>query len=296
MAIKFSAAPQKAELSLRQMLHKHIQYVEEERDPANLNASTVTWQEREFCAREPIIRRQLKIPLRKKRITTAEAVTFEWGRETERRVQRWFRDMGMAVGDWKCAHKPCGKLHRWQTQPKACGTCGGESFIYEERRAYSKLSGIGCGLDLVLNVGKPKLRLLEVKSLDKDKFKDLAGPYAEHKIRTQLYLRCIDESEDPQLKDIATDAAKILYVSKGGYGTMAPDMLTWDFQDGKFSPFKEYVIERSDERTDALVARARAAWEALQGGAMPERICSSLSSPRAQDCPAAQACFNAKGW
>lgn len=292
-----SAVPTKP-VSIRELLHQHLRREDSRRHAYHLHASDITSDRQAFCAREAVLSYRLHLTPRTERVDTATAVTWDWGRRTEERVREWFADMGRLVGDWQCRHAPCRKLFKWCTRPKQCPVCKGESFQYEEHRAVSAVSGIGYGPDLFVNMDLPKLRHIEVKSIDKEKFKDLLMPLSEHRERTLLGLRCMAESEDPAFQQVDTERADILYVSKGGYGTTAPEMAHWAFWDGKFSPFKTYAVLRNDAEVEDRVQTGKIAVAGLNGGPVPPRLtsCTGLASPRAQACPAADACYSAKGW
>jgi len=283
----------KPPVSLQEALHKHLKRTDIERPPWRLHGSSITRQEKAFCGREVLIKHKLG-KRDTEHVATSMAVTWRWGRMVESEVRRLFAEMGMAVGDWQCTYTKCKHVVRWSKQPAECPKCGGERFTYEELRAISPYSGIGCGLDLLLNRGEPKLTLVEVKSIDKDKFADLKGPLGEHKLRMQLYLRCIAESGQPELEKINTQRGVVLYVTKGGYGTMVDNSAWTDAVKEKFSPFKEYPVERMDKDTDALVEAARATKLALEGkGPVPERICATYGVKRAQGCSVVGPCFKA---
>lgn len=283
--------------TLREALHKHLRRVDLERPAVNLHASDVTREEAEFCPRAPTIKVRNKVPPSKREVITSMAVTWEWGRLVEQQVREWFAEMGMAVGDWECRHDPCGRMFTWQKRPKVCRGCGGVAFKYHERRAISAVSGIGCGIDLLVDYGENLLRLVEVKSIDKEKFAELAMAKAEHKLRTQLYLRCMAESDDPVWERVNRTRARVLYVTKGGFGVKTPEMGSWSFADGGFSPFKEYVIDRDDAEVEYLVQRAMQARIGMSGGAIPDKIAAckgGLASKRAQLCDVNMQCFKMK--
>ncbi|MCA1777753.1 MAG: hypothetical protein LC676_19750 [Loktanella sp.] len=85
--------------------------------------------------------------------------------------------------------------------------------------------------------------------------------------------------------------ATILYTTKGGYGTLCADVKKWGLPED-FSPFKEYDITRDDAETDDLALRARTVKEFRAGlVGMPEGICSTAFSQRAQECPLKGVCF-----
>lgn len=274
--------------SLRVALHQHLRRMDYPRDARNFHASDITREDPEYCPREAAIRVLQKVDIPPTKVTTSMAVTWDWGRLVEARVRDWFADMGMTVGDWECRHEPCKRRFKWQKRPKLCHGCGGRSFEYLERRVISAVSGISCGVDLLLDYGEARLRAVEIKSIDKEKFADLKLAKSEHRARTQVYLRCMAESEDKIWGRVNQQRARVLYVTKGGYGTKDAEMSNWDFADGGFSPFKEFVIERDDAAVEHLIQKAMAAREGMRGGELPDRLpeCKSgMASKRASACP-----------
>ena len=283
-------------VNIRRLLHEHIRYTEFERDAGNFHASDVTREDPAWCARSAVLKKKTGYVGKPQYVQTSMAVTWEWGRMTETRVRDWFAAMGMLVGDWQCSHKPCRQLHAWTKKPKVCA-CGGEAFDYRERRAISQESGVSCGLDLLLDVGRPQLILGEVKSIDKEKFKELAGPKAEHRLRTRIYLKAIAESGDERLARINPHEGFVLYVSKGGFGVQTEEMHDWPFPDGKFSPFKSYWVKRADDEVEYLTDQVRAARDALLGnGPIPPRTCPTHLCQRAQQCGVMKTCFSSDNW
>ena len=272
--------------SLRDLLHAHISRKDEERPPWNLHASDIT-KEDGFCGRYPVLMKMHQLPLPKKPVTTSMAVTWEWGRLVEARVINWFAEMGLAHGDWQCAHFGCGATHTWRTKPTACYTCNGKAFRYIEPRAKSEWSGASSGLDMLVRMpNRPLLVFTEIKSIDAEKFKGVLAPLAEHRVRTMLSLRNIAESDDPRMKEVDNQVAFTLYVSKGGYGTKTAMV------EGGFTPFREFQITRNDLAIEHFAKNSRAAYLALKGeGPMPDRLCTHHSDGKAQRCPAMGVCF-----
>ena len=172
-------------------------------------------------------------------------------------VVQAFADMKKAIGHWRC--RACNHLHEFQLRPWACAACGVEGWPSRRRRSGSRApsaarraASISCS-----RLGEPKLRAIEIKTIDKDMFKDkhtkkeLVAPLAEHKLRTAFYLRIIAESDHPWASMVSTDAATILYVSKGGYGCQDPTLKTWGLKE-QFTPFKEFTIKRDDKMVESL--------------------------------------------
>lgn len=291
MAISFlkKAKELMPDRSVKYLLHKHLSGFDPARSLQVVHASELT-KEEGFCPRFYAIADEVSFKGKDRWLTTSEAVTFAMGRDLENRVVNAFADMGKAICHWKCV--ACGKLHQFQKRPLKCETCGVGTLEPKEVRFQSAETGASCGVDMLLALGEPKLRPVELKTMDKEQFKALQAPLAEHKWRTNLYMRIIEESDHSWSSMVATDKATILYVSKGGYGCSDPELAKWGLTE-KFSPFKEYEISRDDAATDDLALRAKVVKHYREGlHGMPHGICSTAMSKRAAKCPLRSQCFS----
>lgn len=275
--------------SPRYQLHRHLSGPEPARSLKRLHASELT-KEGGICPRFYALADVTHFKPKDKWLTTSEQVTYHMGRVLQDSVVGWFADMNKAWCHWKCV--ACGTQHDFQLRPIQCKTCGCRKFDPIEVRFESAECGASCGVDMLLIRQGGNMRVHELKTMDKDQFKDLKAPLAEHRWRTNLYLRLIAESENPWAKSIDTTTATILYISKGGYGCSAPDLKDQGLSD-KFSPFKEYTVERDDKETDVLVRRASAVKKFRAGAkGMPFGVCATAMDKRALACPLRAACFS----
>lgn len=293
MALKILKALKKKH-SIKLMIHSRMAGYEEPRSHNPLHASDLM-KDLEFCPREHAF---LDMDLAKKKgsyIGTSLQITFQHGRDMENRLRNeWLRDV--AVGYWKCG--VCSHKHStFGNAPKIkCPTCGwGHQWNYDEVRFASPHSGIEGGLDLLVDVGEPKLRILEVKSMDKDMFKDLKAPLAEHRFRTSLYLRLAEESHLSISDRVNISEAHIIYVSKS-FGFKDESMKEAGISDAPFSPFKEFVIPRDDTLVTTSVNKSVVlkAWRDKPEIGLPCQICHNGLTKRAQQCTANFPCWNGK--
>lgn len=301
MALKFITKPVQKSTGLRKLLHRQFSTQEPGRPITRVHASDITYSSHPFCPRERAYLHQNKKKPPMQRLSTSEHMTFGIGHAVEDLIIAGFIENGMAIGDWKCEH--CGKFFRFCKQPPKCDGCGDRRLKYVEVRVTSPITGVSCGIDLVLDFpGDAKHTIVEIKSMDKDQFKQLIAPLAEHQTRSKLYLRSIAEAQgqDDQLFTnlLRTDRAFILYSTKGGYGTACEEVPTWDFWDAAFSPFKDFIIERDDASLDGVVAPAlefKLWYDAFKAGDteldLPARICSSSMDKRAKSCSCLSPCF-----
>lgn len=275
--------------SVKFLLHQHLSGFDKARSLKTIHASELTKPEG-LCPRFYALADKTGFKGKDRWLTTSEAVTFGMGRDLERNVVNWFADMGKAVCHWKCLS--CGRVHEFQMRPPKCEVCGVKKFEPKEVRFESAVTGASCGVDMLLALGEPKLRPVELKTMDKDEFKALKAPLAEHRWRTNLYLRIIAESDHSWSNLVSSEIATVFYVSKGGYGCSDPDLAKWGLSD-KFSPFKEFEVKRKDADTDEIAFRSKVVTDFRKGLAgMPCGICETAMSKRAQGCPLKTACFS----
>lgn len=304
LVFKKSSLPQgilqslKRDYSIKNLIHSSLAGWEKPRPHGVIHASDLM-KPKEFCPREwafldlGVIKKQGEF------LGTAMRITFDHGRDMEYRLRNeWIRDY--AVGYWKCG--VCGHVHeKFGKEPKIpCPKCKwGHQWEYHEVRLMDKESGISGGIDLFVDVGAKKLKLVEIKSMDKDEHKTLAAPLAEHKFRTALYLKLADHSGLPESDRIDQQEAVILYVSKS-FGFKDESLAAAGIKDSPFSPFKEFPIQRNDALVETAVAKATALtkWRTLGGvqgeSGLPCGVCSSALSKRATQCGAVTACFSGK--
>lgn len=294
MGIKFiqNKAEFKPTHSLTSLLHEHLTDFDTHRGVERLHASELTKPEG-FCPRFFILAHHNKKLLRDRWLTAPEAVTFKMGRDLQDSVVHWFADMkpSRAIGDWLCYG--CKTLHQFCKRPAKC-ECGCDSFKPEEVRFISYATGASCGIDMMADMGNPLLTITEIKTMDKDMFKDLKAPLAEHRERTNLYLRLVADSTHPLKDKVNTTQARILYVAKS-FGTLQKDKLKSLNIAGAFSPFKEYIVDRDDSLTDHLMERAAIVklWKDKVIG-MPSGLCATSFDKRAGSCPGVKDCFSGK--
>lgn len=275
--------------SLKFQLHNHLTGPQPARPLKNIHASALTKPDG-FCPRYYALHDAKKVKPKDEWLSAADIVTFEMGNDLQDRVVHAFADMGKAIGHWMCLG--CEKVQEFCHRPSHCPSCGCKAFKPKEVRFQSAVNGASCGVDMLLKEsGSPKLRAIEIKTMGKDQFKELLAPLAEHRLRTNLYLRLIDESDHNWASLVSTDHAKILYVCKAGY-TADPELAKWGLSD-KFSPFKEYTIKRLDTATDAICVRSKVVKDYRDGVVgMPCGICKTAMVKRAQFCSMKGPCFS----
>ncbi len=291
MGMKFLAKAKKpdAASSIKFMLHQHLNGPESARGLKNVHASEVTKPEG-ICARAYALSDVTKQKPGNVWLTTSENLTYRLGRIMQDETIKDFADMGKAVCHWRCVS--CKYLHQFTSRPFACDKCKVTAFVPEEVRFESAVTGVSCGVDMLLMMGDSKLRPVEIKTMAADQFKALAAPLGEHRLRTNLYLRIIAESAQPWANLVATERANVLYISKSAYGCADPQLKEWGLKES-FSPFKEFWVERNDDETTALLAAAIKVKMFRDGQlAMPKGVCPTALTKRACGCAFKGPCFS----
>ncbi len=272
-------------LRVTNLLIDGIGATKETRTVHELHASDLTKQDPLFCPREMVLMRELGVsrPLSWMHYAHAMRMTWDQGHDMQWRINNeYLRDY--MVGDWHCLR--CDERLEWCTAPLDQGCIDPEGgyhghHLWEYREpVFHHPSGFSGSLDGIVRFSKEKQRMLEVKIMAPEEFKGLKAPLAEHRVRTQLYLRMLAESEDVRTHMLDTSEAHVLYVSRA-YG--AKNEL------GKVSPFREYIVKRDDAQVERYVHMANAV-----SGDMPEGICSSALVGRAEKCPVAKPCWSGK--
>lgn len=295
MALKLIKALQK-EVSIKHLVHKALAGMEDPRPHSTIHASDL-FKSKEFCPRE---RAFMDLGLAKAKpefVGTALKMTFDHGRSMEYRFRNeWIRNL--MVGYWKCG--VCGNDHpSFGKAPKInCPKCGwGHQWEYDEVRPEDPESGVSGGVDGLLDVGMKSLWMFELKSMDKDEFRKLAAPLAEHRVRTALYLYLMEKSEVQDLRRVNTKQGTVVYVSKS-YGFKDDSLKEARISDAPFSAIKEFVVNRDDSLFEYELGKAKALNEWRKGhkdGSMkglPCGVCHNAFTQRAQHCSAAGPCFS----
>lgn len=277
--------------TLKFQLHKYLSTFDPHRGTSTIHASELT-KEGGICPRFYAIDSLLEGSLPDRSTTTSENATWEIGRMWQDKLVHYLSDIGIAVTHWRCDNGNCKLEYEYGTRPAECVQCGCTSFTPFEPRFLSTKCGASCGVDTLVDFGEPLLDIVEIKTMDPAEFKKLAAPLAEHRLRTNFYMRLVAESDDPWAKRINKKKARIFYTSKGGYGAQDIEVKSWGLGES-FSPFKEFIVDRDDKQTNGMWERAKVAFDFRQKKiGMPTGLCSTAFEGRAQTCPRRKACFS----
>jgi hypothetical protein len=276
---------------LKELLSKSVGGMEDARSVDELHASDLTRSDPEFCPREVVLMRLLGVTRKAQYVQESMRVTWDEGRDKQWRVNNVYLREYM-VGGWKCVR--CDERVEWGRDPEMTGKGSPECHDGKAHRweyvepEFRHPSGFTGSIDGIVQFNSSKLRPLEIKIIKGESaikssapdFRSLVAPLAEHRVRTQLYLRLIAESPDERTSTIDTSQAHVLYVMRG-HGLKG--------EDGRISPFKDYVVKRDDPAVERYVRMAYAV-----SGDMPSGVCSSALCPRATKCPVVKECFSGK--
>ena len=272
--------------SLKYRLHGSMARWEKARDVRVIHASDITREE--FCPREfAFLDITGKAP-KGQFVGTSLRATFDLGCALQNKLnQDWGKRW--CIGTWVC--DVCGQEHTFQHCPEKCDACGRTSFMYKEEQFISDEFGYSGSIDFIFDYAKiMKYRIVEVKTIVKDDFKDLKAPLAEHADRTKLYMHLVDGCDDPRSEMIDTDTAIILYICKG-YGCLDKTLKDQHIADSPFTPFKEFFIKRDDKVLTGFLKKAKAINTFRAGGKIPEGECSTLFCKRAKICVVKKECW-----
>jgi hypothetical protein len=277
--LKTSLGDKLKRASITELLSQRLSGPEPARSHKVVHVSMLT-REDGFCPREFALLDACGQSLPHEYVSMPRRVAFDTGNALADLVRnKWLADD--VVGDWVCAL--CKSVSRFCKRPKApCQICKANRWLYSEPRFVDPASNVVGSIDLFIDVGLGKHSLVEVKTIDKDAFSDLAGPYAEHRIRTQVYLRLIERSGSPYADRINTEYGIVLYISKG-YGKKVGGVIT---------PFKEFTVQADPEAADKMFESGEALFQFRAGGPMPEGICPNSFVRRAKSCPVIKQCFS----
>ncbi len=279
--LKKAVAKKEEKVSLVNLLDSKLAGFETARSHKTVHISMLS-RDDGFCAREYALLDATGKKRKDEYVAMPRRVAYDTGNALSHLVRnRWLRDD--VVGDWKCL--VCKNGVAFSKRPKThCLNCKSKLWDYSEPTFIDPATKATGSIDFFIDLQHGKHYLVEVKTMDKDEFAELAGPYAEHRIRTQLYLRLVERSHSPHAAKIDTSLGLVLYISKG-YGKKVNDKIT---------PFKEFLVRADTATADAKFAAGEALQIFRNGGPMPEGICPNSFGKRAKVCPVIQECWSGK--
>ena len=200
------------------------------------------------CLREIILGH--KLGMRKYEYVDANgSVIFDIGNELHRVVQNHSRYLGDKIyGRWKCL--ACNTILNKQLMPKPpeCTVCGANhnAIQYEEKFLYIKWLTAHPDAYVMSPTTKKHLIVGEIKTIDKDAFKDLVAPIADHVYQVNGYMllsEIISKQEHWEIP-FNSDEAYIYYFSKGHAGRQN-------------YPVKIFTIKKQKAIVEDIIARVK---------------------------------------
>lgn len=231
-------------------------------------------------------------------VTGSDRLVWAIGRAVERHVRTQFikaRQFGGIYGRWTCdnpksaADPTCratgfiGKVGIHDAAARC--TCGGRLDTYNEPSLWDDDNGFVGNPDLTFALDGLFV-VTEIKSMEKERFQDLAAPLADHVHQAILYRDLYRRLGFP-----VADFVIILYVSKG-YSFKRKD------RQGRSTIYREFRVDATQPHLQRLVetslASARLVKDAKAGGPLPPRHpqCHSVDCARAKECPLVTRCLN----
>ncbi|ATS92304.1 hypothetical protein DLP05_064 [Stenotrophomonas phage vB_SmaS_DLP_5] len=288
--MKFLQQAQKEAFDPKQTIIKRLMKNLEGYRPARsheiVHASDITKES--FCPRQTALLDLTGLKKKDEYIDTPLQVTFDVGNA----LSDLFREdwgKGWVYGNWICVR--CGQqrtfcLHPGQMECKSGGKFKTCKWRYEEMNFVCQKYDVSGSLDAVCDLGAPKLFVTELKIITPVDFEKLVAPLPEHRIRTNLYMNLIENSDSMYKHKLNLQQAKVLYISRA-WGKMHKDYNT-------ILPFKEFDVARDDSVLAPYLGKAAAIkkWRTVKK--MPHGVCQTTAEPTAKKCSVCKECFSGK--
>mgnify|MGYP002346241813 FL=1 len=221
----------------------------------------------------------------KEYIPFARQVTFDIGNA----VHRWLQNSPdyygeQRVGYWKCLS--CNHITHF-SRPRAtpCDRCGANSSAFEYSETLLILKdpyNISGHPDLFLDTAhaKGKIRIVEFKTIDGDKFNSLRAPLVEHVWQVNAYMWMCHEDPVQIPAKIDTKVSYVVYISKKEkQGTL---------------PIKTYLVKRNPEIITEIKQKLEIFNTAIKTKTLPppylECIKTGFNSWTSKFCPLKEKC------
>jgi hypothetical protein len=277
-AVALSAAPK---LSVIARIKENLGGFVPARGYGVVHASDVT--KPNFCPRHWVLMDKLQKKVKDEYLATALEATFDVGRITASLVtDKWLGKS--AIGNWKC--KTCGDCRTFCSKPlNGCKKLGHCHWQYVEVSFDSITYGVQGSIDVMVDLGSQLVVATELKIIKEEDFAKIIMPLPEHVLRTKLYMKLMADSNSAYKDRINLFESRVLYVSRA-YGKK-----NLDFK-GEILPFKEFVVERDDEKVMPLLRNAQQIKIYRDKGFIPSGICSLPTDNHAKNCNTCKECFS----
>jgi hypothetical protein len=218
---------------------------------------------------------------------SCDRLVWALGREAEKHVRDSLAQTmpDLALGSWRCL---CGNTSHVGTlrdvlnnsEMHTCAKCERDPIYYEELEWVDDVAKVVGHSDFVYVLpDSTKLRIVEIKSINKRDFEKLTTPQAAHRLQAGIYQQLMRHNMGDDMVD---EKVTIFYVCK-------------DYVQG--SPYKEYHVPMLAHHTAAIengfdLARQRANRNA--GAGLPPRLsaCAKSTNPKAAGCALCGVCHS----
>lgn len=172
------------------------------RQGVSFSPSTVTWN---YCRRIKVVQLAGKTDLYYEKAPPSRQTNFDLGNIIHDLVQRWFWDIGVLRGAFKCS--VCKELFKDLLAPKRCPKCDASSkyMKYKEVFVENKRYKLRGRMDGILEIDDKYAPIVDIKSIAAKTpkssgmqfcFEDLEnGPKHEHVVQLNLYMFMSDRKE-----------------------------------------------------------------------------------------------------
>jgi hypothetical protein len=211
-----------------------------------------------ICTLEPIV-----VP---DNFDFARRLTFDIGEAIHHRIQNSPTLLGdMRRGYWKC--RACGRVTLFGKPPVTrCPKCDADSgaFVYWEYSIQMRKPYFFSGHpDMFVEKGD-RIRILEIKTMDGDKYAKLVAPLISHLWQVNGYMWACHELAFEIGVEIDDSHSYIMYVSKK--------------ETRKELPFKTFFVKRDPYIIQDLLKKLDSYKKGVTGGPMPEPLHACISS------------------
>lgn len=276
-AVALSATPK---LSVIARIKENLGGFSTPRGYSVVHASDVT--KPGFCPRHWALMDLLKAKVKDEYLSTALEATFDVGSATADLVtHKWLGKS--AIGNWRCT--TCGDSRTFCSKPaQGCGKPGTCNWRYVEVKFDSQTYGVQGSIDVMVDLGSQLVVATELKIIKEEDFAKIIKPLPEHVQRTKLYLKLIADSDSVYKDKINLFQARVLYVSRA-YGKKNLDYK------GEILPFREFLVEREDEKVLPLLRNAQQIKVYRDKGLIPSGVCALPTDKLAKSCSTCKECF-----
>jgi hypothetical protein len=266
--------------SIISLIRNNLKGYRKDRSYLTTHASDITKED--WCPRKVALMIAEEAPTANVYIGAALQATFDVGNAVGDMVPEVWAGQS-AYGNWECTK--CEGNHTFTSKPDVKCMKGGRcTFKYVEMNFVSKEYDVSGSIDVFFDLGGAKKVATELKIINVEDFAKLAAPLAEHRLRTALYMKLIEDSNSMYKNMINLQEAKVFYVSRG-FGKKN------DAHNGEILPFKEFDVARNDEAIQPYLIRAKELKVYKETGKMPTRVCDSANCKLATKCSYSEKCF-----